>query len=265
MQYKESLWNGYRRLDFIFEGREAILVCPSEPCEGRNWLLKTEYFDAFQELELVLVQRGYHLAYIKNINRWGLPEDLHAKKRFRDFLVTEFGLNERCVPIGMSCGGLFAIKLAGLYPEMVSMLYLDAPVVNILSMLDMGTPTNCCGIRAEEIYQALGLNRSQMIAYRDHPLDYLPKLTEKRIPICLVYGGADTVVLPEENAEVIKKAYTENDVPLLWLSKPGLNYHPHGLQGLGPDEQRQVMDFILEHDQTAKECTPKEPTAARQE
>ncbi len=264
MNYIESTWNGYRRLDFTFEGSEAILVCPSEPCEGGHWLLKTEYFDAFPDLELELVKRGYYLAYIKNINRWGLPEDLHVKKRFRDFLVTEFGLNERCVPVGMSCGGLYAIKLAGMYPEMVSMLYLDAPVVNILSMLDMGTPENHCGIAAEEICTSLGMTRSELIAYRDHPLDYLPKLVAERIPVCLVYGGADTVVLPAENAELIKKAYTNSGAPFVWFTKEGLNHHPHALQGLSPDEQRQVIEFITEQDQKLKKSEQEELAAARQ-
>ncbi len=264
MNYIESTWNGFRRLDFTFEGREAILVCPSVPCEGGHWLLKTEYFDAFPDLELELVKRGYHLAYIKNINRWGLPKDLHAKKRFRDFLVTEFGLNERCVPVGMSCGGLYAIKLAGMYPEMVSMLYLDAPVVNILSMLDMGTPENHCGISAEEICTSLGMTRSELIAYRDHPLDYLPKLVEERIPVCLVYGGADTVVLPSENAELIKKAYTNSGVSFVWFTKEGLNHHPHALQGLSPDEQRQVIEFITEQDQKLKKSEQEEVSAVRQ-
>lgn len=263
MIYTESVWNGYRRLDFTFEGRQAILVCPSQPSEGAPWLLKTEYFDAFPDLELELVSRGYYLAYIKNINRWGLPEDLHVKKRFRDFLVKEFGLKDKCVPVGMSCGGLFGIKLAGMYPEMVSVLYLDAPVVNILSMLDLGTPENVCSIQAEEIYQALGLSRSEMISYRDHPLDYLPRLAEERIPVCLVYGGADTVVLPAENAELIKKAYTKSGVPFVWFKKEGLNHHPHALQGLSPDERRRVIGFLIEHDQTEKECTSQELAARR--
>jgi len=32
----------------------------------------------------------------------------------------------------MSCGGLFAVKLAVKYPECVSALYLDAPVMHPL-------------------------------------------------------------------------------------------------------------------------------------
>lgn len=265
MNYTESTWNGYKRLDFTFEDRDAILVCPSEPCEGRGWVLKTEYFDAFQDLELELVKRGYHLAYIKNINRWGLPEDLHVKKRFRDFLAAEFGLNERCVPVGMSCGGLFAIKLAGMYPEMVSVLYLDAPVVNILSMMDMGEPEYSCGISAEEICSALGLSGSELIAYRDHPLDYLPRLKAERIPVCLVYGDADTVVRCAENEELIKKAYTDSNIPFIWFAKAGLNHHPHALQGLSPDEQQQVIEFIVEQDQKGKKEDVNGLAAARQE
>ena len=54
-------------------------------------------------------------------------------RRFRDFLTAEFGLSEKCVPVGMSCGGLHAVKLAAAHPEMVSALYLDAPVINLLS------------------------------------------------------------------------------------------------------------------------------------
>jgi len=140
---------------------------------------------------------------------------------------------------------------------------LDAPVVNVLSMLDMGTPENVCGISAEEICTSMGMTRSEMIAYRDHPLDYLPQLVAERIPVCLVYGGADTVVLPAENAELIKKAYTQSGVSFAWFKKEGLNHHPHALQGLDPNEQKQVIDFIIEHDQAVKRCTSKEVAAWR--
>ena len=63
----ESLWNGFRRLDFTFEGREATLVVPDKANDNKNWLFKTEYFHAFPEFEAEMVKRGWHLAYIKNI------------------------------------------------------------------------------------------------------------------------------------------------------------------------------------------------------
>ena len=38
----EILWNGFKRIDFEFEGREAILVCPQVPNENKKWMIKTE-------------------------------------------------------------------------------------------------------------------------------------------------------------------------------------------------------------------------------
>ena len=55
---QETTWNGFRRIDFVFEGMEAILVFPKEPNANKNWLLKTEYFDAFPAFEIEMLQRG---------------------------------------------------------------------------------------------------------------------------------------------------------------------------------------------------------------
>ena len=32
----ESLWNGFKRLDFAFDGHEAILVVPNEPTPDKS-------------------------------------------------------------------------------------------------------------------------------------------------------------------------------------------------------------------------------------
>ena len=129
----ESIWNGYKRVDFLFEGRECILVFPEHAVDGKNWLLKTEYFDDFPSFEIEMVSRGWHLAYIKNVTRWCIDEDLDLKERFARFLHSEYSLSEKCVPVGMSCGGLIACKFAAKYPHCVAALYLDAPVMNLLS------------------------------------------------------------------------------------------------------------------------------------
>ena len=51
---KELEWNGFKRLDFDFNGRRAILVIPINPHPEGKWCIKTEYFGAFPELELEL-------------------------------------------------------------------------------------------------------------------------------------------------------------------------------------------------------------------
>lgn len=240
MEAKKSLWNGFTRLDFQFEDRDAVLVLPEESNRNGRWLLKTEYFSAFQEMELAFVQRGYALAFLTNINRWGLAEDMHAKYRFRDFLVSEFGLSERCVPVGMSCGGLHAIKLAATHPEMIQALYLDAPVVNILSCpFGLGKPSAIGAEACQEALDALGLTMSQMITYREHPLDKLGTLIEHRIPAALVWGDDDKIVPWDENALFVLEAYEAAGVPLLTQCKPGCDHHPHG-----PADTEAVFQFI---------------------
>lgn len=230
MDCKKSLWKDrYVRYDFEFEGRGAILVLPREEKKNGRWLLKTEYFDAFQELEEEMVARGFHLAYLENMNRWGRDEDQDAKLRFRDLLVKEFGLSEKCIPIGMSCGGLHAVKLAARHPEMVEKLYLDAPVINLLSCpFSAGMPSDIDESVKQEALDALGLTMSEMIAYREHPLDKLGDLVRARIPVALVWGDADTTVPYEENGHLLKAAYDKTDIPALYVCKPDCGHHPHG-------------------------------------
>lgn len=133
MKYEGKFYHGYERLDFTFEDRYAILVFPNKPLEEKKWLLKTEYFDAFPSFELEMLNRGYYLAYLSNKTRWFEQDDAHSKARFAQYLQKEFGLHQKCLPVGMSCCGMHAVYFAAEHPEFVAALYLDAPVLNLLS------------------------------------------------------------------------------------------------------------------------------------
>jgi pimeloyl-ACP methyl ester carboxylesterase len=238
----ESTWFGFRRIDFLFEGMEAILVFPAEANAEKNWMLKTEYFGAFQEgLELSMVKRGWHLAYVKNITRWCKDEDLDRKARFAEFLSREYGLYPKCVPVGMSCGGLIGVKLAARHPECISALYLDAPVMNFLSC-PAGLGGKCDNNMLPEFIEAMGMDLSALICYREHPMDKMPLLLANSIPVVLVYGDADTVVPYSENGALLEKYYRENNGTLLAIGKPGCNHHPHGLEDPTP-----IIEFMEAH------------------
>lgn len=235
-----SLWNGFQKLDFEFQGRKAILVFPHEENKTSNWLLKTEYFGAFPNLEIEMLKKGWHLAYIANVTRWCLDEDLDLKKEFADFLISEYGLHEKCVPVGMSCGGMIGVKFAARHPQYVSCLYLDAPVMNLLSCP--------CGIGDattdlyEEFVTATGKTQGDLINYREHPVDKIPALLEHDIPVVLVYGDSDTVVPYHENGIELEKYYKEKGGTLLAIGKEGCGHHPHGLEDTTP-----IAEFILQH------------------
>lgn len=237
-----SDWNGYELREFIFEEHPAKLVIPRE--SNGCLAIKTEYWDAFPEaVEIPLLEQGFHLCYIQNDNRLGTEKDLDRKARFVRFISPSYGLKSKCVPIGMSCGGLFAIKFAARYPELVSCLYLDAPVVNYMSWpCGFGTATDVPKDHSE-ILGALGLSDiSELLAYRKMPLDCLPELVKYRIPAVMVTGDSDHTVPYCENGVFLERAYKNAGIEIEVYVKPGGDHHPHGLL-----ESEKVVDFILKN------------------
>jgi len=237
-------WNGFELKRLDFENHEALIVFPKKTCISRTLMVKTEYFGAFPEAaEIPLLERGFHLCYIKNDNRWGINEDLDRKARFIRFVQAEYKLSERCVPIGMSCGGLIAVKLASRYPELISSLYLDAPVINYMSCPCGFGIGNSLNNDNSEILNALGLSSiSELLAYREMPLDMIPKLIENRIPVILAAGDSDKVVPFCENGIFVQKAYKDAGCDIEVYLKPGCDHHPHGLSDPTP-----IVNFILRH------------------
>ena len=234
---KESSWNGFKRIDFEFEGKEAIIVFPKTPNKNKNWMIKTEYFDAFPTLEIDLLNRGWHLTYLKNTTRWCIDEDLDLKQRFADYLICEYGLYEKCLPVGMSCGGLIASKFAAKYPQYVQMLYLDAPVMNFLSCpAGVGKAGNDM---MQEFIETMGMGLSELINYRENPVDKIDILLNNKIPVIMVYGDSDDVVPYDENGEILEKFYRENGGNIFVVGKENCAHHPHGLT-----DNTQIIEFI---------------------
>ena len=233
----EKLWNGFKQIDFLFEDREAILIIPEHANENKNWLLKTEYFGAFPSFEIEMLKRGWHLAFIKNVTRWCLDEDLDLKKRFAEYLHNEFGLYHKCVPVGMSCGGLIACKLAAKYPNLISALYLDAPVMNFLSCpAGIGVAENSM---LDEFINATGITLSELTYYRENPIDKMPLLLKNKLPVIMVYGDSDTVVPYCENGAILEKYYRKNGGIIETHGKENCGHHPHGLEDNTP-----IIEFV---------------------
>ena len=241
----EEIWNGYRHQWIPFEGHDGRIVLPKEGTENGYFAIKTAYFGAFpQALEIPLLEKGFHICHINNDNRFGTDADLDRDARFIRHVQAEFGLKNKCVPIGMSCGGLIAIKLAAKYPELISCLYLDAPVINYMSWpCGFGIGGLKRSDKFSEILKALELKDiSQLLAYRDMPLDVLPKLIENKIPIVMSSGDSDQHVPYCENGIFVEQAYKDAGVEIEVYIKPGGDHHPHGL----PDP-KVLVDFVLRH------------------
>lgn len=238
------LWNCFECIEFEFEGYESRVVIPDKKLEKPSLIVKTEYWNAFPETEIKLLQEGFYLGYIKNSNRWGTDADLDRKARFVEYVTQRFSLKSKCIPVGMSCGGLIAVKFAARYPQLVSCIYIDAPVINYMSCpCGFGIGERIDDEEFSEILGALGMSSiSELICYRDMPLDNIPELVKHKIPIVMVSGDSDTVVPYTENGIMLEKAYKENKLDFELYIKPGCNHHPHGLENPQP-----IVDFIKKH------------------
>ncbi|MBQ8817620.1 MAG: alpha/beta fold hydrolase [Clostridia bacterium] len=230
MEYTKSKWHGFERLDFQHNGRDTILIIPDVPKDDKKWLLKTEYFGAFPNFELEMLRRGYYVAHIKNSTRWCRPEDTDAQAGLCEFLSEKFGLYKKCMTVGMSCGGMQAVYLASKYPQYVAAMYLDAPVLNLLSCP--------CGLGIgrsdlyEEYFKVMGKTVSELIGFRGHPIDKLDKIIAEKIPIILICGDSDSVVPYVENGRLLAERYRVCDIPFVEILKENCDHHPHGLDDL---------------------------------
>ena len=227
MQYTPIQWHGFDGVELLFEESPAKVIKPHGTPNGK-WALKTEYWNAFPAVEIELLHRGWHIAYQKNDNRWAREKDVARKADFVRFVSKEFSLNEKCSMIGMSCGGMYAVLLAARCPELADVLYLDAPVINLLSCpCDMGMAQS--GLY-DEFFRFTGKTKSEMLSYRNHPLDHLPTLLAHRIPVVLVAGDSDRTVPYVENGALLAETYKKASVPIRVFLKEGCDHHPHGLE-----------------------------------
>jgi len=230
---------GFTCLEFEIMGRYARLIVPNVKPNGK-WLLKTEYADAFPALEIEMLNKGYHVAYVENQTRWHVNADDEAKLALANLLKEKYGLSERCVTVGMSCGGLQSIYFASKYPERIAAMFLDAPVTNLLSCPayvgnEEKMPEDFWG----EFHAATGITLSELLNYRNHPIDRVPELVKNNIPVFLAAGDCDEVVPYEENGAYLEKYYKENGGTIEVVMKRGIGHHPHCLSDNTP-----IIEFI---------------------
>ena len=66
MDYKDIVWRGFSGVEFEFMGQPVNVIKPQGNPNGK-WVFKTEYFDAFPNVQNTLLDMGSYIAHIKNI------------------------------------------------------------------------------------------------------------------------------------------------------------------------------------------------------
>ena len=238
----KSSYKGFERYDFEVDGCKAIVVAPKEALPGCPWIWRAEFFDAFPGVDVALLGKGFHLAYITVGNTYGCPDAMRHWDVFYKELTEKYGLSKKPALEGLSRGGLYVYNWAAANPDKVGCIFGDAPVCDFKSWpagngKGKGSPGDwqnllkCYHFASEQ----------EALDYKGNPIDNLKPIADAKIPVIHIYGDKDDVVPYDENTAIIKTRYDALGGSMTVIPKPGVGHHPHGLPDPTP-----VVDFIVE-------------------
>ena len=222
-------WNGYEKVDYQVGGRDSFLIRPHNPLPGNPWVWRTEFFGAFDYADRALLEKGWHLAYHCVSDMYGCPESIEMMKEFYDVTTAEYQMHVKPALFGFSRGGLYAFNFALKYSECCSVLYLDAPVMDVRSWpagLGAGCGASICWDQCKEIY---GITNETVDSFAGNPLNHVKDLADTNIPVIMVCGAADTIVPYEENGKPFYEEMLSYAANIELILKPDCDHHPHSL------------------------------------
>jgi lysophospholipase L1-like esterase/pimeloyl-ACP methyl ester carboxylesterase len=242
LQHTTSEDRGFTRLDFnLPEGAACTVVRPHMAAAGRPWIWRARFFGHRPELDLALLERGFHLVYCDVANLYGAPLAMRRWEEAYGLFRGEFGLGEALVLEGLSRGGLPVLNFAIAHPERVAAIVLDNGVCDFRSWPG-GRNGKRSGPDWARLLEAYDLNEAQ--AWEEPgPLAQLEVLAASGVSLHVLMGGADQVVPPAENGERLLARYRELGGPATAWRKPGLGHHPHGLDPVAPLARALLRDL----------------------
>ncbi len=213
---------------------------PQHPSAGRPWAWRPEFRGAFDAVDRLLLENGWHLLHLQLEDQYGSPFARETFARFLDEQIAEQNLAPSGVFIGLSRGGLSALHVAMDRPDLCHTLYLDNPVCDFRSWPGgqdggPGSPDDW-----KKLLLAYDLGEEAARSWNEQPLQRLTPDFIQHTPLALVGGDADEIVPWPTNGAKLAQLWKQHGGNLHLEIKPGALHHPHG-----PEKPTTVFDFLL--------------------
>ncbi|HMQ23093.1 MAG TPA: prolyl oligopeptidase family serine peptidase, partial [Planctomycetota bacterium] len=238
-------WNGFVRHDFRVDGRACYVVKPEHPAPGRPWVWRARFPEYHKDADLLLLERGFHIAFVDTNGMLGSPRAMQHWDAFYDF-VTRKGLAKRVALHGVSRGGLFVYAFAARHPSKVACIYADTPVCSLKSWPGGKGRGRGDAATWQALLDEYGFTEQEALAYDRNPVDTLAPLAQAEIPILHIVSLNDAVVPPDENSFVVVERYRELGGTIDVIEVQQGTEASHGHHFDHPDVLR-VADFIERH------------------
>lgn len=241
-------WNGFEKHDFEVDGRACYVVAPKHPAPGNPWVWRARFPNFHAETDLILLERGFHIAFMNTNGMLGSDRALDHWDAFYDTLTKKHGLAEQVALEGVSRGGLFVYRWAARHADRVACIYADTPVLNIRSWpigsgSGVGAPAE-----AKRFLTQHGLTEEEAVSWQGNPVDapILEPIAKADIPLMHIVSLNDQVVPPKENTFLLAERYRKLGGSIDIIEVAEGTEKSKGHHFTHPDPVR-VADFIERH------------------
>lgn len=206
----KTQWHGFDRFDFLMDAKtlkivparafveegtgitrridgqlRGVVVVPKQLSEGNPWSWRGRYFDHEPQVEIELLKRGFHVGFVQS-------DDMKHWDAWYSFLTQKHDLSEKPAFVGMSGGGRNAFNWATTYPDRVSCIYADNPLITRESLMK------------------------------------LDELVRRDVPLLHICGSLDP--LSVNHTFPIESIYQQLGGRFSVMIKDGVGHHPHSLR-----------------------------------
>ncbi|QZE12990.1 SGNH/GDSL hydrolase family protein [Halosquirtibacter laminarini] len=255
----DQKWKGYNRtnlsleIEFKEKGKtyqetyQARIVTPKKVLKGNPWVWRARFPDWHTEMDRILLDQGYQIAFVNTNNMLGSPKAVQVWNAFYKEIRKKFNLSEKVALEAVSRGGLFAYNWAKINPQKVSCIYAEAPVCDFKSWPKgdgIGRGDKGTWERLKKEYRFK--NDKKAKAYTNIPLNGLEALADNKVPILHMIGLKDMIVPPTENTIPLVNKYIKLGGPatVIPCTKGKQNLEGHHFE----IETPQIgADFIQNH------------------
>lgn len=241
-----SDWKGYAKHDFEVDGRACYVVAPKHAAPGNPWVWRARFPGFHAEADLILLKRGFHVAFMNTNGMLGSDKALDHWDKFYDTLTGKHGLAKQVALQGVSRGGLFVYRWAARHPERIACIYADTPVLDFKSW-PAGKGDGLGDAKTwQNLLKQYGLSEEQALAWDKNPIDsaILEPIAKAKVPILHIVAVNDKVVPPKENTFVLANRYRKLGGSIDIIEVQGTRLHGHHFDH--PDPVR-IADFIERH------------------
>ncbi|WP_421826085.1 GDSL-type esterase/lipase family protein [Larkinella sp.] len=204
---KTALWHSFEKVEFKLNDVPARYIKPRKPLPGNPWVWRAHFPDWHIEMDSVLLERGFHIAYINTNDLYGSPKAMMIWDAFYQHLVSEKGFAPKVALEGVSRGGLYVYGWAKRNPAKVSCIYAEAPVCDFKSWPGGKGKSKGDAKSWQQLLDVYGFSEPQALAFDDNPKDHLEGMAAYKIPILHVISLNDKLVPSDENTFPLVERY----------------------------------------------------------